>query len=77
MLLASIGQYQNAMDDYNFLLFKWNGNGDFSVDKEYAIDFYWRARTKQELGDSSYLKDLEIAEKLKYKNFKPTDLRGL
>jgi tetratricopeptide (TPR) repeat protein len=77
MLLASIGQYQNAMDDYNFLLYQWNGNGDFSVYKEYAIDFYWRARTKQELGDDSYTKDLEVAEKLKYKNFRPTDLRGL
>jgi tetratricopeptide (TPR) repeat protein len=77
MLLASTGQYQKAIDDYNFLLYKWNGNGDFSTDKEYAIDFYWRARTKQELGDSSYLKDLEIAEKLGYINFKPTDLRGL
>ena len=77
MLLASTGQYQKAMDDYNFLLYKWNGNGDFSVDKEYAIDFYWRAITKQKLEDDSYSRDLEVAEKLNYKNFKPSDLRGL
>lgn len=77
MLFASIGEYQKAMDDYNFLLYKWNGNGDFSVDKEYAIDFYWRSKTKEALGDSTYLKDLEIAIKLKYKNFKMSDLRGL
>lgn len=77
MLLASIGDYQKAMDDYNFLLYKWNGNGEFSEEKEYAIDYYWRAKTKQALGDSSYLKDLELAEKLKYKNFKLSDLRGL
>ncbi len=73
-LLASTGQYQKAMDDYNFLLYGWNGNGEFSMEKEYAIDFYWRARTKQELGDSSYLKDLESAEKLKYKKSKLTEL---
>jgi tetratricopeptide (TPR) repeat protein len=77
MLLASTGQYQKAMEDYNFLLYKWNGNGDFTVKKEYAIDFYWRSITKQKLGDRSYLKDLMIAEKLKYKNFKMIDLRGL
>jgi hypothetical protein len=45
-------------------LYKWNGNGEFPIDKEYAIDFYWRARAKQELGDSSYLKDLEAAKKI-------------
>ena len=77
MLLASTAQYQKAMEDYNFLLYKWNGNGEFSEGKEYAIDFYWRARTKQELGDSSYLKDLTMSEKLRYKTFKATDLRGL
>ena len=77
MLLAASGEYQKAMDDYNFLLFKWNGNGEFSIDKDYAIDFYWRGVTKRELNDSSYLKDFEIASKLKYKKFKPTDLRGL
>ena len=65
------------MDDYNFLLYRWNGNGDFSFNKEYAIGFYGRARVKQELGDSSYLKDLEIVEKLKYKQFKQIELRGL
>lgn len=74
MLLASIGQYEMAMNDYNFLLFKWQGNGDFLKLKEYAIDFFWRAKTKQALGDNSYLKDLQIAEKLKYKQFKATDL---
>ena len=73
-LLASTGQYKEAMDDYNFLLYKWNGNGEFPIDKEYAIDFYWRARAKQELGDSSYLKDLEAAKKLKYKKDKLTYL---
>ncbi|MCO5238287.1 MAG: tetratricopeptide repeat protein [Chitinophagaceae bacterium] len=77
MLLAATGDFQKAMDDYNFLLFKWNGNGEFSIDKEYAIDFYWRGVTKQNLNDSSYLKDFEIASKLNYKKFKPTDLRGL
>lgn len=69
-LLASTGQYKEAMDDYNFLLYKWNGNGEFPNDKEYAIDFYWRARAKQVLGDSSYLKDLATAKKLKYKKDK-------
>ncbi len=69
-LLASTGQYQEAMYDYNFL----NGSGEFPMKKEYAIDFYWRARAKQELGDSSYLKDLETAKKLKYKESKLTDL---
>jgi len=73
-LLASTGQYQEAMDDYNFLLYKYNGNGEFPMKREYAIDFYWMARTKQELGDSSYLKDLEAAKKLKYKKSKLTDL---
>lgn len=73
-LLASTGQYHEAMDDYNFLLYKWNGNGEFSMEKEYAIDFYWRARAKQELGDSSYLTDLEVAKKLKYKKDKLTYL---
>ncbi|MBL7724169.1 MAG: hypothetical protein JNK27_08460 [Chitinophagaceae bacterium] len=73
-LLASTGQYKEAMDDYNFLLYKWKGNGEFPMDKEYAIDFYWRARAKQELGDSSYLKDLEAAKKLKYKKDKLTYL---
>lgn len=76
MLLASTGQYQKAMDDYNFLLYKWNGNGEFSIKKEYAIDFYWRAITKQNLGDSTYVKDLAAAQKLKYKKFKPLDLPG-
>ena len=66
------------MNDYSFLLTKWQGGGmDFSVDREYAIDYYWRAMTKQNLGDNTYLKDLEIAKKLKYKKFSPTDLRGL
>lgn len=73
-LLASNGQFKEAMDDYNFLLYKWNGNGEFPIDKEYAIDFHWRARAKQELGDSSYLKDLEDAKKLKYKKDKLTYL---
>lgn len=73
-LLASIGQYKEAMDDYNFLLYKWNGNGEFSMEKEYAIDFYWRAKAKQELGDISYLKDLEAAKRLKYKKDKLTYL---
>jgi tetratricopeptide (TPR) repeat protein len=78
MLFAMSGQYQKAMDDYSFLLTKWQGGGmDFSIEREYAIDYYWRAMTKQKLGDNSYLDDLEIAEKLKYKKFKPTDLRGL
>ena len=78
MLFAVTGQYQKAMDDYNFLLNKWQGGGmDFSIDAEYAIDYYWRAMTKQKIGDKSYLKDLEIAEKLKYKKFKITDLRGI
>ena len=77
MLLAASGKYQKAMEDYNFLLFKWNGNGEFSIDKDYAIDFYWRGVTKQNLSDNSYLKDFEIATKLNYKKFKPTDLRGL
>ena len=78
MLFAMSGQYQKAMDDYSFLLTKWQGGGmDFSVDKEYAIDYYWRAKTKQALGDNSYLKDLEIAEKLKYEKFTYADLRGL
>jgi tetratricopeptide (TPR) repeat protein len=73
-LLASTGQYKEAMDDYNLLLYKWNGNGEFSMEKEYAIDFYWRAKTKHELGDSSYLKDLRAADKLKYKKSKLSDL---
>ena len=78
MLFAMSGQYQKAMDDYSFLLTKWQGGGmDFSVIKEYAIDYYWRAKTKQALGDNSYLKDLEIAEKLKYEKFRYNDLRGL
>lgn len=76
MLLASTGEYNKAMDDYNFLLYKWNGNGEFSMTKEYAIDFYWRGVTKQKLGDSTYLTDLVAAEKLKYRNFKVTDLSG-
>lgn len=73
-LLASTGQYQKAIDDYNFLFYKWNGNGEFPMKREYAIDFYWRAITKQELGDNSYLKDLEVAEKLKYKKSTLRDL---
>lgn len=73
-LLASSGQYKEAMDDYNFLLYKWNGNGEFSMEKEYAIDFYWRARVKKELGDMSYLKDWEAARKLRYKKDKLTYL---
>jgi tetratricopeptide (TPR) repeat protein len=78
MLFAMSGHYQKAMDDYSFLLTKWQGVGmDFSNKREYAIDYYWRAITKQNLNDSSYLKDLEIAEKLRYQKFKPTDLRGL
>ena len=77
MLLAATRQYQKAMDDYKFLLYDWNGNGEFSLNKEFAIDFYWRAITKQNLSDSSYSKDLEIANKLRYKNFKITDLRGI
>jgi tetratricopeptide (TPR) repeat protein len=78
MLFAMTGQYQKAMDDYDFLLNKWQGGGmDFSIDSEYAIDYYWRGITKQKLGDDGYLKDLAIAEKLKYQKFKTTDLRGL
>ena len=74
MLLASTGQYQKAMDDYNFLLHKWHGNGEFSLTKEYAINYYWRAITKQKLGDESYLSDMKIAEKLKYQEFSPENL---
>lgn len=78
MLFAMSGQYQKAMDDYSFLLTKWQGGGmDFPVAKEYAIDYYWRAKTKQALDNNSYLKDLEIAEKLKYKKFSYADMRGL
>jgi tetratricopeptide (TPR) repeat protein len=74
MLLAATGQYQKAMDDYNFLLHKWQGNGEFSLTKEYAINFYWRAITKQNLGDKTYLSDMENAEKLKYRKFGPENL---
>ncbi len=78
MLFTMTGQYKMAMDDYSFLQTKWQGGGlDFSIDSEYAIDYYWRAKTKQALGDNSYLKDLEMAKKLKYQKFKPADLRGL
>ena len=76
MLLASTGQYGKAMDDYNFLLYKWNGNGEFSMTKDYAIHYYWRGITKRKLGDNTYIKDLEAAEKLKYRNFRVADLSG-
>jgi tetratricopeptide (TPR) repeat protein len=77
-LYAMTEQYQKAMIDYDYLQFKWQGGGsDFSINKEYAMDFYWRAITKQKLGNSTYLKDMDIAVKLKYKKFKVTDLRGL
>lgn len=78
MLLAMTGQYQKAMDDYVFLVKTWQGGGiEMPVDNEYAIDYYWRAKTKQALGDAGYRKDMTIAQKLRYTKFKITDLRGL
>jgi tetratricopeptide (TPR) repeat protein len=72
-----LGNYSAAMADYNYMLKKDFAGMDFPIDKEYSADFYYRGITKQHLGDSTYIDDLNIAKQFHYYPGKIIYVKGL
>jgi tetratricopeptide (TPR) repeat protein len=72
-----LGNYNAAMDDYNYMLKSDFASMDFPIVKEYSADFYYRGITKQHLGDSTYINDLNIAKRFHYYPGKIIYIKGL
>lgn len=72
-----LGNYRAAMGDYNYMLKNDFSGMDFPIDKEYSAAFYYRGITKQHLGDSTYIKDLNIAKRFRYYPGKIIYIKGL
>ncbi|GAA4041629.1 hypothetical protein GCM10022409_29550 [Hymenobacter glaciei] len=60
------GQYQAALAEYAYLFEKAYPGLDFRVEPESAADFYYRGRAKQQVGDSTWRRDLAIAKRFRY-----------
>jgi Tfp pilus assembly protein PilF len=65
------GKYQAALADYAYLFEHAFPGLDFYVDAESAADFYYRGTAKKQLGDSTWRRDLAIAEYFRYHSGKP------
>jgi tetratricopeptide (TPR) repeat protein len=70
------GMYQAALADYTYLFQKAYPDLDFRVEAESAADFYYRGIAKQQVGDSTYRRDLAIARRYHYHPGKPIYHKG-